>query len=132
MAAKFDAKLKEAMAGGKAVLLSQEQYVDITGLPLHFVKLLCSPTCEKWRCARRFDERDVKRFSKNRVMIWYQSSNMVSGKDRPRLLDRRDPVRLDSSMLTGMDGTARGVVMGEIEKAADEDRLYLEDEKGSA
>lgn len=119
-------KIKE----GAAVLISQKQYADLVpGLSLQYVKFLCSPTCEKWRCAKRIDERDLKRFSKTKVMIWYQPSNMVSGKDRPRLLEREDPVRLDSDSLA-LKGNAgmRGAVLDEIEKAAFPGRLYVEDE----
>lgn len=114
---------------GSAVLISQKQYAELVpGLTLQYVKFLCSPTCEKWRCAKRIDERDLKRFSKNKIMIWYQPSNMVSGKDRPRLLEREDPVRLDSDTLARMDAQGRGAVLDGIEKAADGGRLYLEDE----
>lgn len=113
---------------GAAVLVTQAKYAELSNLTLQHVKFLCSPTCEKWRCAKRIDERDLKRFSKTKVMIWYQPSNMVSGKDRPRLLDREDPVRLDSDSLIRMDARGRGAVLDEMEKAAQDGRLYLEDE----
>jgi hypothetical protein len=114
---------------GAAVLISQKQYADLVpGLSLQYIKFLCSPTCEKWRCAKRIDERDLKRFSKNKVMIWYQPSNPVSGHDRPRLVDRADPIRIDADAMARMDAPMRRAVLHEIEKAADRGRLYLEDE----
>lgn len=83
------AKLNEKSENGGAILISQQQYADLVpGLTLQFVKFLCSPTCEKWRCAKQIDERDLKRFSKTKVMIWYRPAHMLHGEDRPRLLDR--------------------------------------------
>lgn len=117
---------------GAAVLVTQAKYAELSNLTLQHVKFLCSPTCEKWRCAKRIDERDLKRFSKTKVMIWYQPSNMVSGKDRPRLLEREDPVRLDSDSLMRTNSAGRGAVLDTIEKAAQEGRLYMEDDEGEA
>jgi hypothetical protein len=81
--------------GGKPVLVTQEEYAAITHLPLQYIRYLCSRTCEKWRCASKFDERDLKRFSKTKVLIWYMPRNAATGQDFPRIVERpEDPLRL--------------------------------------
>ncbi len=108
---------------GAAVLITQERYAEIADLPLYYVKNLCSQACEKWRCAKQFDERDLKRFSKKVVRIWYQPSNMANGWDRPRLLDRDD---LSDSMATST--AKRGAVSDKTEKASPKGSLFSTDE----
>lgn len=74
--------------GGKPFLVTPEEYAKITHLPLHYIRHLYSKTCERWRCASRFDERDLKRFSKSRVLIWYMPRNSATGQDFPRIVER--------------------------------------------
>jgi len=82
--------------GGKPVLVSPEEYAAITHLPLQYIRHLCSKACEKWRCASRFDERDLKRFSKSKVLIWYMPRNPMTGLDFPRVIERpNDPPKAD-------------------------------------
>lgn len=83
---------------GKPVLITPEEYAALTPLPLQYIRFLCSKTCEKWRCASRFDERDLKRFSKSKVLIWYMPRNPMTGLDFPRIVEREsDPPKRDWS-----------------------------------
>jgi hypothetical protein len=78
--------------GGKGRWITPEEYATLTPLGLSYIRHLCSKNCEKWRCASRFDERDLKRFSKSKVLIWYMPRNPASGENYPRIVERpEDP-----------------------------------------
>lgn len=73
--------------------VTPEEYATLTPLGLAYIRHLCSKTCEKWRCASRFDERDLKRFSKSKVLIWYMPRNPITGENYPRTIERPDDCR---------------------------------------
>jgi hypothetical protein len=89
MGERVETKIKDARETGKPVLLTPEQYAAIAELDLQYVKFLCAPTCELWRCPLKIDERDLERFSKTKVRIWYQPADYVTGKGRPRRWPRK-------------------------------------------
>lgn len=89
MVVKVDTNLREYQTG-KGSWVTPEEYSAISHLPLSYIRHLYSKTCEKWRCSSRFDERDLKRLSKNKVLIWYMPRNPVTGENYPRVVDRPD------------------------------------------
>ena len=77
---------------GRGKWVTPEEYANLTPLGLSYIRHLYSKTCEKWRCGSRFDERDLKRFSKSKVLIWYMPRNPASGENYPRIIERpEDP-----------------------------------------
>ncbi len=87
-AAAAQSALTEAqIKGGR--WLTPEEYAEprFGNLPLPYVKKLLWPDCDKKHCPKRFDERDLKRFSRKRVMIYFMLPN-ISGVDRPRIVNR--------------------------------------------
>lgn len=87
MVAVVDTKQLDGLVG-KGRWVTPEEYASITPLSLQYIRFLCSKTCERWRCASRFDERDVKRFSKTKVLIWYMPRNSATGENYPRTVER--------------------------------------------
>lgn len=77
-------------AWGKGRWVTPEEYASLTPLTLSYIRHLCSKTCEKWRCTSRFDDRDIKRFSKSKVLIWYMPRNPTTGENYPRTVERPD------------------------------------------
>ena len=76
--------------GGKGRWVTAEELTSLLPLKLWYIRRMYSKTCEKWRCACRFDERDLWRFTKSKVLIWFMPRNAVSGEHYPRTVERRD------------------------------------------
>jgi hypothetical protein len=72
-------------AGGR--WLTPEQYAQISNLEPDYVKKLIWPNVNKKTCPKRIDERDLQRFSRTRIRIFYAAPN-ISGFSRPRLVER--------------------------------------------
>lgn len=89
MPAPIEAEHREG-PGGKGRWVTPEELTSLMPLKLSYIRHLYSKSCEKWRCASRFDERDVWRFSKSKVLIWYMPRNAVSGEHYPRTVERPD------------------------------------------
>lgn len=69
--------------------LTPEQYAlpEFGNLPLQYVRKLVSPGYSRHHCPKVFDERDLKRFSRTRILIYFVRPN-IAGEDRPRLVER--------------------------------------------
>jgi hypothetical protein len=67
--------------------MTPEQYAAAAELELEYVKRLIKPSAGTKGCPKRIDERDLERFSRRRVRIFYTAPN-ISGVRRPRLVDR--------------------------------------------
>lgn len=67
--------------------MTPEQYAAAAELDLEYVKRLIWPNVKKKTCPKRIDERDLERFSRTRVRIFYTAPN-IAGVRRPRLVDR--------------------------------------------
>ena len=89
MGANPESEHKEGQ-GGKGRWVTAEELTSLMPLKLNYIRHLYSKTCEKWRCASRIDERDLWRFSKSKVLIWYMPRNPASGEHYPRTVERPD------------------------------------------
>jgi hypothetical protein len=67
--------------------MTPEQYAAAAELDIGYVKKLIWPNVKKKICPKRIDERDLERFSRTRVRIFYTAPN-IAGVRRPRLVDR--------------------------------------------
>lgn len=67
--------------------MTPEQYAAAAELELEYVKKLIWPNVKKKTCPKRIDERDLERFSRTRIRIFYTAPN-IAGVRRPRLVDR--------------------------------------------
>lgn len=67
--------------------MTPEQYAAAAELDLSYVKKLIWPNVKPKTCPKRIDERDLERFSRTRIRIFYTAPN-IAGVRRPRLVDR--------------------------------------------
>lgn len=76
--------LQTEIKGGR--WLTPEQYAKVAELPLEYVKKLIWDVPKK-SCPKKIDERDLERFSRAKVRIYYAAPT-VAGFRRPRLVER--------------------------------------------
>lgn len=79
--------LEPQIKGGRWLTPEQYSQPAFGNLDLDYVKKLIWPNCDRKHCPKRFDERDLKRFSRKRVMIYFMLPN-IAGVDRPRIVNR--------------------------------------------
>ena len=75
------------LKGGRWLWLEQWASEAYGNVPLDYAKKLVSKGCTKKHCPKQFDERDVKRFSRTRIQVYFMKPN-ITGEDRPRLVER--------------------------------------------
>ena len=82
----------ERVHRNKGRWVTPEELATLIPVGLTYIRHLYSKSCEKWRCASRFDERDLMRFSKSKVLIWYMPRNPATGEYYPRTVERQEDV----------------------------------------
>lgn len=79
--------IEEQPKGGRWLWLEEFSLRENGNIPLDYVKKLAWKAGDKKHCPKRFDERDLNRFSRTKIQVYFMKPN-ISGQARPRYVER--------------------------------------------